>query len=1616
MTKILKVNDVRGRIDFVVITIREDEFQAVLNRFQPVGSIFGGRQAYQYCELRNAESALISCAVTRSYGQGTVPAALCTQYAIEDLSPKWLVLTGIAGAVPDSEFTLGDVLLADTLVDFTVSAVIEGRPREYRTSGGSMEASVERLLSALPAFREILGDWSNPSKVGRARPQILYSDDITDDRYYGSDDDRQKVRAAFAHHFGPGNAPRLPKFTMGAVASSDELVKSTGDLRSRRAIARQITHIEMELAGAYQAARRARPRELPLLSVRGISDVVGFKRADEWTEFACLIASSFLHSLVTRIPLSAFEFQPSLRTSVLLDLPPERSEQSLATVISAFATSSAALNAWVVQIDDRIPRSELEDLLTRSEEHSGRVLCLLGSPGSGKTSILALLAQLAANAGIATLALKADLLPSRRALADWGNREFGLEMSAIEAVRAVAAIQPVLVVVDQLDALSAVVAINTTTFNEVVEFLLECAKLPHVSVVCSCRDFDFRHDSRFALLEADEVTLSLPSWEDVATQLERHGVVGAANWPTAFRDLLRTPQHLHVYLEHFKKTGRNDPFASYHLMLDSIWNEQIHSTQEARVLDQLTVFLIDHELLWAPLSEFSDFAGTILSLESKGLLAAQEGKVGFAHQTLFEHAKARLFVGLERSFSSYVLERQKSLQVRPTIWAVLQYLRDTSTQKYRTEIEGLLSNTTRLHIRYLLIDFLSQQNPPLDFEIKLLGTRLRDPEDSTRVLVGIRSNSGYFTAFQDSHFPEYMRDATRTQWPMVGVLNEAWDHSHGKCFDLVREFWFPNPDFDELTERVIAETGSWGGRELELARQLVGRKPEGRSFWAENLVSVLGAAKPEYAPYLFIDTIAATADGSRNPIEYEQRWYNLSTVAEAVPFDFLRVGWAWFVATSEEHSGDYYSTQLFRYTGYSFGLSEEPRSHRPPVLEAFVTAIDGLAKSDPVRFIEVTRPTWISEDELVQRLIMRGITILAVDWPEMALSYLTGDRRRFALGDNRGYDQSDSLQLIRVIAPKLLPHELRQLETLIANWSQYRDGIDLCESQIRWDREARLRLFCAIPPDLQSEDVRLLVETEKSELKDWEPEPRPRIRSGFVNHVPPMTHTEMAAAGEHEIVDRIISADGLPTTKIEVPGGWEQSGTAVDGSRELAQLNKTDPAKVARTIIQLVAAGHETAAAAAFNGLSESTLDSTEILQFVRTLAASAPRDTQLRREIAYLMYRRGQEIPEDITNLLHLWLLESATNDPEPHDVIDTEKQAYRSEESSVLWGNAAQLRINSTSRSFWILLAVTAARLRANPPQYAEWIGELEACVAGNIGGQTWAHFCSSLSDLRFAGDSQTRGVRFIESLLQKFPILGSCRDGLILLANISDIMDEKNLRNVLGELKGADKTILRQAYGELLALIAFRDDNHHWARQELEMELAKLSGTIEWDESPIAGIAYAAANLWDEVEFRPIAAETLARIIPYANRKVGSSISQVFQARDDFAKDESTLQLLNALAAHPSSLAVIRLQDLVPHLVNLIPEERRLVLSLCQSMLQTTNNPSELYESGAQLVNISLTLQRFPDTQDEALTFFERLLHLGLDAAVQVLKEVDVLPTSVARRPARDRIRRRRRHPSP
>lgn len=273
--------------DIGVVTIKKEEYEAVLDQFPDyeIDSVNG--TMYAFSTIKDSQERPMSIAVSRTLDQGNVPAYEATSLLIQDTAPRLILLVGIGGGFPSNDFTLGDVVLASRLVDFCVRAEDDGKS-EWAARGGYMHPMIESFLKAFYGIQR-----KDPGWVSGVRLAYPYLDRSTVE-FYGDDAWQKKVKNAIAHHFD--DMPKgSPKAIIGPVATSDVLVKDAGLAAAWRESARDIHAVEMELAGAHRAAYR---RSVPLLAIRGVSDIVGLKRKESWVPFASNAAAAMMRWII----------------------------------------------------------------------------------------------------------------------------------------------------------------------------------------------------------------------------------------------------------------------------------------------------------------------------------------------------------------------------------------------------------------------------------------------------------------------------------------------------------------------------------------------------------------------------------------------------------------------------------------------------------------------------------------------------------------------------------------------------------------------------------------------------------------------------------------------------------------------------------------------------------------------------------------------------------------------------------------------------------------------------------------------------------------------------------------------------------------------------------------------------------------------------------------------------------------------------------------------------------------------------------------------------------------------------------------------------------------------
>ncbi len=225
--------------------------------------------------------------------QGQGEAQDAARDLFDDLGPRLVLVVGIAGGRPSDDVKLGDVVISTRIHDLTVEARKSGEAPAYAMTSGPIDKALAALVANLADREDELGDWTaglpEQPPVSWTKKGLLY----------GPPDWQRQLRDTLEHHHGRQTTPRPPAYAAGPIASSDRLVKDPELLIPWLQTARNLLAIEMESGGVYRAARE----RCPMLAIRGISDIVGLKRADAWTKYACASAAAFTRAFLRTRPI-----------------------------------------------------------------------------------------------------------------------------------------------------------------------------------------------------------------------------------------------------------------------------------------------------------------------------------------------------------------------------------------------------------------------------------------------------------------------------------------------------------------------------------------------------------------------------------------------------------------------------------------------------------------------------------------------------------------------------------------------------------------------------------------------------------------------------------------------------------------------------------------------------------------------------------------------------------------------------------------------------------------------------------------------------------------------------------------------------------------------------------------------------------------------------------------------------------------------------------------------------------------------------------------------------------------------------------------------------------------
>ena len=1332
-------------------------------------------------------------------------------------------------------------------------------------------------------------------------------------------------------------------------------------------------------------------------------------------------------------------------------------EDSQNTLKEELLNASKGLLNWKRTLgnNQQITRPELAQLTDRIQAETSSTTIVLGSPGCGKSALMATLGHWTVEEKYALLAIKADYLSNTVNTIEDLQHDIQLSRHLKDVIRAIANTEKIVLLIDQLDAVSELLDRQPGRLNVLLSMVQSLAGTKNVHIVATCREFEFRHGTQFARLDYFErLDLHLPTWEQISPLLEteQHD---PNRMGEPLRELLQNPLHLRIFLE-IAKSG--EVFESFPKLLDRLWDVRINSAPEAQqlitFLTQLAERMTEEEVLWLPSSIADVNPQVCRTLERAGILMTNQenSTLGFCHQTFYDHTLARAFARGSKSLADFVLERQNGLFIRPILLRSLNYLRGTAPQQYQRQLQTLLKTVkqqVRSHIRTLLIEFVGVQPNPDAVEAALLIPLLNSETEAIKVLDAMIGSPGWFRKLRDrTEFRQWLEKPAEQAVYCCPLLTTAASFAAEDVWRLLEEYWLNEQTYDFLSIRVIWNITQWTSGRVWLTQQVIQRSNVG---WhdvaaiAERIAEALPecAARVIYAHLEYRQTQAleaskvpppeVSADANEversvhayqhaplNPLkallESESDFYEIEKFAEAHPQSFLISIWSWVVDLIQQLAYDANPVTI----SYRWDQIGDFRFSRSEVIQSLLTAITELAKRDKTAFLQFVEQNADSDLLVVHRLLARGLEVIASEEPVLVLNYLLADLKRFSLGSQMSSDRhKETEKLITAIIPHLQPEDRVQLEQTIREFIYWRPtddvDVDFRRSCVEYNREHRLSLLQAIPEEYLSPQTKRLKEEEERALPWFDlRKSSGTITGGFIG--PRMTKDEMSRASDENLLNlfnELPDETAWDNPRSRWSNDFSRTGGAIQQSREFGELVKDDPSRFIRILPQLEPQRHESYVGDALEDLAGTDFPANDLIRIIEELDLRGFVSEDFRSEAAHALQKiaeRNQGLPQSVLSLLEGWL----SNHSQPELAHHRSKEEQRSDLKSPILFNVHGSHMLLGGRGN-IVRAIAEGYLRQSPPDLEGWAKFIRSQLGIEPHPAVWVDMLSRMPPL-LNGD-RTEATKLFDEVIRNCPEVLQYAWALHFIAHTIGWFEPKETaQGWLEMLWAKTSNFSQQAYGELL-LVQYLQYQDEWSVNRIRSHLA-----IQNNEAVLCGLAHAASHLWVQRRCRAIAAEILHTLTSSPNTSIQHAVASVFRwSRDHFELDTGMVKLIQA-ACKNQEVLLEAANDLteITEAEELVDNNPEVVAEVCKSLLgigvELTNPARATALIAESLTTIAIKLHRQPLYREVGLEIFEQLLTLNLRETRSALETLDRKPERPGSYIApRRRLRSRRAHRS-
>jgi hypothetical protein len=248
----------------------------------------------------------------------------------------------------------------------------------------------------------------------------------------------------------------------------------------------------------------------------------------------------------------------------------------------------------------------------------------------------------------------------------------------------------------------------------------------------------------------------------------------------------------------------------------------------------------------------------------------------------------------------------------------------------------------------------------------------------------------------------------------------------------------------------------------------------------------------------------------------------------------------------------------------------------------------------------------------------------------------------------------------------------------------------------------------------------------------------------------------------------------------------------------------------------------------------------------------------------------------------------------------------------------------------------------------------------------------------------------TQFLIALFARYPEVLESGPGVVLVARASWWVEPAVVEVWVAALRRAGWEHAQSAAGELIAFLATRSPALPWAESALRDATAR-----DAIHEQAVGAAHGLMYFWRDPAFRGRACPHVCALATRGDAAVDAILLGQL-AHDDIGADDLAVEVLSAFATRAAPLPRDNAHDAVSWLALLVQASPAQVLSLAASLVSAAESnsdaPQRLGGAAVELVNMALTLQRMPESREQGLVLFERLLALDLYGARGLLEEID------------------------